>query len=195
MSKNLFILPSQKYLLLLILLAFSCSRKQAGKTHSVSETKYKQPIIVIEGINLSEDGTRLSSNNDELLVLIYEHKTYSGVSDPMFMTYIILDADKSKATVEVDSSLFEKDIIFTLIEVDTEKEISDIASFVGKNLSILIDAHQNQDRIAVNEILGDDDLLGIKKIAKENLSRPYAFKIQGVHKIDRFEYKINLYKQ
>ena len=187
-------MPSQKYILLLVFLIISCGRKQAGKVQTDLASKYDEPTIEIVGINLSEDGSRLSSNNDELLVMIYENGNNSVVSDPMFMTYIILDADKRKATVEIDSSLFEKDIIFVLIEVDTEKEISDIASVVGKNLSILMEAHQNQDRIAVNEILGDDDLLGIRKISTQEFNSQFSFTISGVHKIDRFEYQVNIYK-
>ncbi len=180
------------YLLLLIFIVFSCSRKQAEKTQITSAPQNAGPSIEIVGINLSEDGSRLSSNNDELLVLIYEGDNYATKSNPMFMTYIILDADKRKATVDIDSSLFEKDIIFTLIEIDTEKDISDIASLVSQNLSKLLVAHQNQDRIAENKILGDDDLLEIKQISKENLNKSYSFKIRGVHKIDRFEYHIKI---
>ena len=187
-------MPSQKYILLLVILIISCGRKQVGKVQANSASKFDKPTIEIVGINLSEDGSRLSSNNDELLVMIYKNGNNSIVSDSMFMTYIILDADKRKATVEIDSSLFEKDIIFVLIEVDTEKEISDIASVVGKNLPTLIDAHKNQNRIEVNEILGDDDLLGIRKISTQEFNSPFSFTISGVHKIDRFEYEINIYK-
>lgn len=151
------------------------------------------PTIEILGINLSEDGSRLSSNNDELLILVYNSAIVPTISSPLFMTYVILDTEKRKANIEIDKSLIDKNLIFTLVEVDTEKNIEDIASLVTQNLSELMEAHQNQDRIAQIEILGDDDLLGIKKISKGELYMPFSFTIKGVHKIDRYEYRVNIF--
>ena len=152
-----------------------------------------KPTIEIIGINLSEDASRLSSNNDELLVLIYEEENTSIFSPPLFMTYAILDAEKRQAKMEIDHSLVGKNIVFTLIEVDTEKDIVDITSLVTQNVSVLLKAHKNQDRIKEIEILGDDDLLGIKKISKQKLTANHSFTIRGVHKIDRFEYRVNIF--
>ena len=152
-----------------------------------------KPTIEIIGINLSEDASRLSSNNDELLVLIYEEENTSIFSPPLFMTYAILDAEKREAKMEIDHSLVGKNIVFTLIEVDTEKDIVDITSLVTQNVSVLLKAHKNQDRIKEIEILGDDDLLEIKEISEQKLSTNHSFIIRGVHKIDRFEYRVNIF--
>lgn len=172
---------------------FSCSRKQSSGVALEERSLSQTPKLEIIGENLSEDLSRLSSNNDEILLLIYEYPLPKETNSPIFSEYFILDSENRKSSYDLDKSLFEKEeILFVLAEIDTDLDIKDIENNISANLDALFDASKNLDRAAQSEIIGDDDILGMRLI-NLNKSRPIlTFTIQGVHKVDRFMYSIKI---
>ena len=58
------------------------------------------------------------------------------------------------------------------------------------NALVLEDAFLETDRITQKNILGDDDILGFRRINKEKLSIYAIYNFFGTHKLDRYEYEL-----
>ena len=179
--------------LFLLILTFACSRKSSKKAAIEKANSLIAPMIEIIGKNLSEDLSRLASNNDEILLLIYENPLPNKTVYSLFSEYFILDSENRKSSYALDQSLFEKEeLLFVLAEIDTDSTIKDIEINITKNLKNLFDAFKNLDRVAQNEIIGDDDILGMRLISLEKSNPISTFTIRGVHKADRYIYNIKI---
>lgn len=188
-------MPSKVYSLFLLILLFSCSRKQSRNIVLEDSSLSLGPILEIIGENLSEDASRLSSNNDEILLLIYGFPLINGTSSVLFSEYFILDNEKKKASFDVDKKLFEGEtVLFVMAEVDSDISVDKIETTITQNLDSLFDSFKNLDRATQSKIIGDDDILVMREIPIQNTSPNFTFTVEGVHKIDRFRYLIKISK-
>lgn len=175
--------------LLTILILSSCSiKKQAIADKDQEINSY--PQLKINALNLSEDLSRLASQNDEILILGY--KNQDTLSDVFIQEYLIFEEEQKSHTIPLDSRLFaEGELILFVLEIDTELRPQEIEKMVRMNAAEIENTFSKNDRVTLKSLLGDDDLLGIARINQESLKFSHTYNIIGTHKLDRYEYELH----
>ena len=136
----------------------------------------------------------LSTKNDELLILIYEANDLNKLSEALLTKRLQLDGTHRSKTVQVsiDYEIVNSRILFILIEQDSETPIEQIEPIVRIQYPKIMEAFQANDYTELEKYLGDEDLLGIKIISKWDVNNQAKFKMSGIHKLDRYEYLVNI---
>lgn len=150
--------------------------------------------IIVDAIDLSEDMSRLSTKNDELLILIYELQDSLILDQFLFSKELKLDEkNRSKTTwFSTNKNLTKSKLLFLLIEQDSETPIEQIDPIVRIHYQQIIKAFESGNYIEIEKFLGDEDVLGIKTISKLSNRTSIKFRFSGIHKLDKFEYVIRL---
>ena len=166
----------------------SCNTKKRAIA-DLNKTSNTSPTLKVRALNLSEDLSRLASQNDEILLLGY--KDQDIISDPVIMEYIIFDENQKLFNIPLKSDLFDSgELILVMLEIDTELKPEDIEMIVRKNIRDIELSFIENDRVNLKTILGDDDLLGIARVDKEKLKIIQTYNFIGTHKMDRYEYEL-----
>ena len=150
--------------------------------------------LTINGLNLSEDMSTLSSKNDEVLVLVYPFNDTTRLSPPIAAEYFVLDSANRKKIVRFPSPSSEMPLLFFLAEIDSDRSPEEIELLFRKNFKEIINCIERKDLIALQKYIGDDDLIGYKILSRENQTKGISFTFQGRYKLDKFLYKIELKK-
>lgn len=194
MTKNF-----KKYLILIIpILILSCSKRIFNQVGAKSNTQKKENNLqlkcIVTGIDLTEDVSAVSTQNDELLFFVYADSTGQIVPDIILQKYFVIDKWNLEKIIELNSIHSNtSSLTFVLIEQDTEKNLSQIEPVVRLNIEKLIKAEAERDIRTINRLLGDDDLIGIKKLQSRHFKkRKKVVKFRGIHLFDSFEYKIEI---
>lgn len=191
-----------KLAVLLVLLAIitglltSCTQRltpanEANPTLAPSDSVF----IYLKANNLSEDMSKiLSTKNDELLVLIYEHKAEGALLAPLYHKSLVMDADKKEARLfwKTDTASLKQDLLFLLIEQDFDRPLEQLDPTFRIHHTAILEAYRKRDYQAIKKFFGSEDLLGYKVIRAEEAQNPIQFKIEGVHKLDWYEYEVQL---
>lgn len=112
----------------------------------------------------------------------------------IYQDYIIIDSlhDCKSFTLQ-DSLIWNSIFTFVLIEVDTRKNLKQIEPIVRLNLHEIQNAKQNGDFGVVLDLLGDDDLVGIKRVSCSEIDRrPVRINFKGIHIFDSYNYQIEI---
>ena len=122
--------------------------------------------ITVEAVGLSGDMGRLSSKNDELLVLAYVLEGGGVPGAPVFCKKLTLDvANRSESALwPAGNNLKGGTLLFLLIELDPEKPVEQTGPVVRVYYPQLIQAFVARDYRGIEKYLGDEDLLGVKVI-------------------------------
>lgn len=146
--------------------------------------------LSIEAIHLSEDMSRLSTKNDELLILIYESKDSLGLDKFLFSKQFKLDEKtrSRKIWFSTKNSLTKNKLLFFLIEQDSDTPIEQIDLILRVHYKEIIDAFESKDYLEIGKFIGDEDVLGVKTIS----SLPSQFEFSGIHKLDKYEYLVRI---
>lgn len=153
--------------------------------------------IKLTAIDLSENVSRLSTNNDEIILLIYQDSAGQQIPDLLHKAYFIIDSTNSTKNLSFHFEYTEKSkLTFVLLEMDSRKNLQQIEPIIRMNLYRIIEARRIRNTEFIHTILADDDLLGIRQIdsylwVTGNL--PILFK--GYHLFDSWEYKIEKVKK
>ncbi len=173
---------------MIFLVCCSCNTKKRAIA-DLNKTSNTSPTLKVRALNLSEDLSRLASQNDEILLLGYQDQDI--ISDPVIMEYIIFDENQKLYNLPLKSDLFDNgELILIMLEIDTELSPEDIEMTVRKNIRDIELSFIENDRVALKTILRDDDLLGIARIDKEKLELIQTYNFIGTHKMDRYEYEL-----
>lgn len=189
-----------KLSLSLLLLSFlSCTKSTIplsslpAKTPKIDPTK--NILLSIESLNLSEDLSKtFSTNNDELLVLIYVQKTGGSLDAPLYQKNLLLDTDHMQQNLFIEKGKIPEgeDLLFLLFEQDYETPIEQIDPIIRVQHRQIIEAFKKRDYRKMRTYLGTEDMLGYKTIEDFSYSQDIRFDITGVYKVDFYEYKIRL---
>lgn len=182
---------------LLIFTVLSCKveRNSDRKLLSTALLKRGDTInVIVEGVNLSEDMSIFSTQNDELFIFIYNYRFSSQLASPLFVDSVILDTANlvNKSHWILNEDLDEGDLIFFLIESDSERPIGQIDTLIRQHHAELIKHFETLEYSALETYLGDDDLLGVEIFSSYKLIGTHTFNISGVHRMDKYEYIIRL---
>ena len=152
-------------------------------------------FISISASDLSEDMSKiLSTKNDELLILIYEYQDSTTLSAPLFQkAFTVRTTEKSHAFFfDKAESIEGKNLLFLMIEQDFERPIEQIDPVVRVQYKALLNAFKNRDYQKIKRFLGNEDLLGFKLTKAFQSGEPTHFKIEGVHKLDFYDYTVEI---
>lgn len=152
-------------------------------------------LLSIESLNLSEDLSKtLSTNNDELLVLIYVKKADGSLDAPLYQKILLLDTDHMQQNLFIEKGKIPEgeDLLFLLLEQDYETPIEQIDPIIRVQHRQVIEAFKKRDYRKMRTYLGTEDMLGYKTIEDFSYSQDIRFDITGVYKADFYEYKIRL---
>lgn len=142
--------------------------------------------IQILANNLSEDFSVVSSKSDELMLIIYEFESDSGVlKDPVFVKNYFFNENKKRKIDEWKVIQADSDYIFFLVEMDSDRTIYQLDPVFRIYFSEITKAFDNRNYLAIEKFLGDEDLLGYSEF-----SIPSTHQLQGVYKLDKFDYTV-----
>ncbi len=133
----------------------------------------------------------LSTKNDELLILIYEYQDSTTLSVPLFQkAFTVKTTQKSHAFFFDKAELIEgKNLLFLIIEQDFDRPIEQIDQVQYK---ALLNAFKERNYQQIKRFLGNEDLLGFRLIKAYQPGEPTHFKIEGVHKLDFYDYSVEI---
>lgn len=153
--------------------------------------------ITISSDDLSEDMSRLSSGNDELILIAYE--TYKEFQAPIMVQEFVFDKNSKKITFEAsiyDSTLSWNSypvwgITIVLLERDSKASIKKIEPPIRIYKKEIEALYKNKKSSQLEEYLGDEDLLllcnfSVMHDSKESCTQKY------VNNMDTYSYKVEI---
>lgn len=150
--------------------------------------------ITIQGINLSEDMSRLSTKNDEIFVLVYEYFDSLQLNEPLVSKELLLAGKGAIKTfrASIKQELNIDRLLFLLIEQDSERPKEQLDPIIRVYYRELMEAYHSHDYDRIEKYLGDEDVLGIKVIERFGKKGAVEFKLTGIHKLDKYEYHVKI---
>lgn len=157
-------------------------------------SKQDSVFITLHAINLSEDLSRLSSGNDEILLLIYQCLDTTILDYPVFSEQLLFtDTDRvKKINFKSQDISTENSLLIILIERDSETPLEQLDPIIRIQLSRLLSAFGSNDYLELEKYLGDEDLLGMKFLHNFKLHPQANFSFEGIQKLDKFEYQVSI---
>ncbi|HEX5171430.1 MAG TPA: hypothetical protein VFW11_19770 [Cyclobacteriaceae bacterium] len=150
--------------------------------------------VTINGQNLSEDMSTLSSRNDEVLLLIYSYDDTIKLKQPLLLSYFVLDSANRKKMMTLAAPEPAGDLLLVLAELDTDRNPEQVERLIRKNFRAITACIEKRDLISLKNYIGDDDILGTKVIQEKDFARGILFAFQGRYKLDKYLYKIDIKK-
>lgn len=148
--------------------------------------------IKIVAHDLSEDMTILSSNDDELLFLMYELNKNESLEPPLLSRRFLMDSAQTEVSFSVkDASFQDNEFLIILIEQDSETPIEQLDPIIRVHHHQLLNSYQDHDLAVIKKYLGDEDLLGISKIDRGILSESTPVQFKGFHRGDSYNYEVS----
>lgn len=148
--------------------------------------------IQIEATDLSEDMNTLASGNDELITLIYHLDSSKTLKEPVYIQEF--EFDKENKFIELSTRISSEQkcqIMIVLLERDTERPLKQIDPIIRIYYREIMEAYQKHDLLTIRELLGDEDILGIRKLHLP-LSAKMSFRFRGRLKMDKYEYHLKV---
>lgn len=149
--------------------------------------------IALEGIDLSEDLSVVSSKDDELILMIYPYNDASILSVPLVLRELKTDVNHRNKSITIDSLYpgAEQWILF-LLERDSERSLEQIDPVLRIHFRKIIEEFEKRDYYGIENYLEDEDVLGYAVFATSELiaGKPLSFK--GIYKMDGYHYQLLL---
>ena len=130
----------------------------------------------------------LSTQNDELILLIYENTQQPTLSSPLLAKTFVLSSSNREVNIPFNLSSKPEHLVIFLLEMDTDKNIEQIEPVIRVHYEQMM-----KDGLTYNDVskyLGDDDILGYYK--GEWTKKKLAVSFSGVQKMDRYDYEVGL---
>lgn len=171
------------YLLVLLLFSFII---QAQNNEQVSNK------LKIYAADLSEDMNRLSTQDDEMIILIYvKVDTGKSLDKPILATKFRLDT-AGRTQIFESLNLTGPNYLIILMESDDNRDLEQIDPVIRvywKEILNLCDKRYWND---LKKYLGDNDFLGYKNLSQEEIKQHKGFIIEGRQHLDHYLYKISI---
>lgn len=177
---------------LLFLLTFLLSSCHLGTRAEQFESNAKPPVgMVLESIRcvkLSEKLIKMGSRNDEVVLLVFlkhSDQVVEFVGSSKLLTFEKEGEQQEIQTrLELLSREEERELVFVLIEQDTERKTTELIDLVEKALN------EGSNEETLQEALEEDDLLGLKKRDCQWNADSADLRFWGLHLFDEYEYKV-----
>lgn len=176
----------RKWLFLLAIIIAGCATSSVPIPEYLQHKTFKdKDVLHIESINLSEDGSVLSTKDDEVLIFFYLLK--DGVpSELLFSKEQTFKAESPWFHVTINCEEEYPDYLLVLLEQDTEQSIDQYDDIIRQHLDQMKTDHLQKDYQSIEAYLGDDDILAIQRITND---RSQAYNHHGSHRGDQYHYR------
>jgi len=178
------------FVLLLLFMMASCQwTKKAKQTPSTDEAPVGMVLESIECQKLSEQLIKMGSGNDEIALLVFLRNEKEELQILWYSNIIIFKREGEKHPIQEAIKLKPEqvagELVFVLIEQDTERTISDLIAIAQKQLS------ESLAEERLRELLEDDDLLGIQRRKFQSNRAEAHLRFWGLHLFDEYEYWVH----
>lgn len=168
-------------LLSLLLSAVGC--RVSNKADQDLDPPLDYETLQITAIDLSENFSRFSTMNDEMLILIYQNRV--PLEAPIVDTLLIFDEKQREHQLKVPQ---QSNLLVVFVEVDSENHKLQIEPLIRVHQKELADALASRDYILIEKLIGDEDYLGHLVIHFEK--KRGRIEVSGVHKLDQYNYQV-----
>jgi hypothetical protein len=183
-------------LLFPLVLITACTRSIPIPSES---TSVSTPLSRLEGLHLiltakdlSENVNRLSTQDDELILLVYTQGSAEQLPTIVFQEYFVLDSEQRVKEIRLGEEVrLKQEITLVLIEMDSKLSIQQVEPVVRLNLDAMLAFDQKSQPQGLQSLLGDDDLLGAIKLETADL-HPHGKEIEfkGRRLFDSYHYVV-----
>lgn len=150
-------------------------------------------VITLTAQDLTEDGSQISSGNDEIALLCYTSSDSGAHVLSAIKTLTIFDknTDKTKTYLSHTNLPPSDQLILLILEIDSERSISEIERAVQKHLKEILTAYQSRNSAQIQKYLQDEDLLTLEIIPVSQLKdKPRIFDLNGFRLFDKYAYQL-----
>ena len=190
-------------LMVIVLIQHSCQLRNRPIAEQLPLPNYRYLIIdSLFGLNLSEDATLFSSQQDELFLWRQVFRQQQGRLEPLdwgpklYAPIIMNDSTRKKAigdTLDMQEWTARDSVllVFSLLELDEDTlsldKIAILQEEIGRGHFLNTNAKFQLDTLA-----GNDDYLGYKYFYWDNAStRPLIrLRFKGIQLFDRYDYRL-----
>lgn len=170
--------------LLSLLLTLSASFSLLAQTDSTTCT------LTVKAIDLSENMSRLSTKDDEVIFLLYK-KTNAAetLHAPVYLTEFVLDSarkEKSLANIRLQNSTY---LVF-ILERDDERTLEQIDPIFRVYYLEIAKLYAKKDWLGLEKYMGDSDLLGYAEVSLSGSESEIEFKAR--QNMDSYHYKLSI---
>ncbi|MCR9250611.1 MAG: hypothetical protein NXI20_09305 [bacterium] len=137
----------------------------------------------LQAINLSEDMTSLATGNDEILLSFLSTDSIPRLIEKW---YHIFESRNSYFQFKFDKGSHDQ-VLCVFVEYDSDRSLDSVAYDLEINIDSALVAFDRRDYKLIEEIIGDEDILGYKMI---NIQRSDSVRVTGIHKFDKYEYML-----
>jgi hypothetical protein len=148
--------------------------------------------LIIRSTNLSEDMSTLSSNDDEVMLLLYNFNDSLITAPPVLSTYFVLTKKRNADTLYSSELNKHKNMILFLLEIDSNKTLAEIETLVSAHYKDLISASLSKNYPVIQRCIGDDDILGIREVSGYEPSQNLEIIFSDIYRMDRYDYSVTL---
>ncbi len=169
-------------------------RPVVASTESDMRSNRDTISIEIKALDLTEDMSRLSSGNDEVLLLIYDLKTENPLGESLCSDQKVLRSSDNVFYTGLPTEGIAKDasVLFLILEQDSETPMEQVDAIFRIHHAKIIQAYDNNDYLEMEKYLGDEDLIGYKIIKDIHRPETLSFDFRGVYKLDSYHYRIRI---
>lgn len=169
---------------------FSCHPTQP-KAPLTSEVASPDSLkITLTAHNLSEDLT----GNDEVLIFLYRDKDTLSLDSPIFENRFTMPAKGSSRVLKfrIGEDISNATLIMFLLEQDADWPIRKIDSTLRASHRAIEKEFVRRNYTGMEAYLGDEDVIGIKRIPPLQCAGRYNANFAGIYKLDRYEYEVSM---
>jgi len=167
-----------------LLVALSISHYLSAQSDSTNCT------ISLKAIDLSENMSRLSTKDDEVILLLYK-KTNSEetLHAPVCQTEFVLDSTRKEKTL-TNLTLQNSNYLIFILERDDERTIEQIDPIFRVYYQEIAKLYAKKDWLGLEKYMGDSDLLGYVEFSLSKSESEIEFK--GRQNMDSYHYKLTI---
>lgn len=172
----------------------SCRSPSIPKSPISESDSISAPLVItLTAQDLTEDGSQISSGNDEIALLCYTSSDSGAHVLSAIKTLTIFDknTDKTKTYLSHTNLPPSDQLILLILEIDSERSISEIERAVQKHLKEILTAYQSRNSAQIQKYLQDEDLLTLEIIPVSQLKdKPRIFDLNGFRLFDKYAYQL-----
>lgn len=137
----------------------------------------------------------LSTQNDEILIFVYElNEDNSNLAKPLAVQSFTMTKEKNTKIITTNRVVFlDKKLLVVLFELDSENPVDHIDKSFRTNYKQVLNEYKIKNYSGLEELIGDDDLLGVRIIDKFQCDGKIDFSFNRVYKLDKYDYRIEMF--
>ncbi len=149
-------------------------------------------LLNIKAVDLTEDMSTLSTQNDEMLILLYAQADTLSPLIPILSANHTFQKDSMTFSLGLPKPDEFSRLLLLLVEMDSYKADEQIDAVLRIHHAEIYRRKREEDRAGIVKFLGDDDLIGFNIFDREQLQKcKLEFSLNGYFLLDKYEYRIS----